>query len=189
MSTDFPSTAWTFIQSGKSLPPADYVSALNAFIARYWRPVFSFMRRAGRQLDDAADLTQEFLIRLVERDLVHKADSSRGRFRAFLLWHARMFLADQSGDRARAQRDFERQLVPVSSLLNEEDRSFEPTVSESPEDHFNKKWAADLMQRVLERLERFYQGEHGPTGSPSSPPPTSRPTRVMRNAGGARPAL
>jgi RNA polymerase sigma-70 factor (ECF subfamily) len=155
----FPTTSWTFIHTGKELPPEDYVTALDGFIARYWRPVFSFMRCAGHQVDDAADLTQEFLIRVVERGLVHKADETRGRFRTFLLWHAKMFLADQGSNRAPRQRTFERQLIPVSSLLGDEDRSFEPAAGESAEAIFNRKWAADLVQRVLDRIERFYQKE------------------------------
>jgi RNA polymerase sigma factor (sigma-70 family) len=151
-----PATSWTFIHTGKDLPPEDYVSCLNQFITRYWRPVFSFMRREGHGIGDAADLTQDFLVRVVGRDLVHKADSARGKFRTFLFWHAKMFLADQGDSRVSRQTSFERQLVSVSSLLRDEDRCYEPAHHESAEEVFNKRWAAELLQRVLDRLADFY---------------------------------
>ena len=150
-----PTTSWTFIHTGKDLPPEDYVSGLNQFITRYWRPVFAFMRREGHGIGDAADLTQDFLVRLVQRDLVHKADATRGKFRTFLFWHAKMFLADQGANRVSRQTSFERQVVSVSSLLREEDRCYEPMHHESAEDVFNKKWAADVLQRSARSARGF----------------------------------
>ena len=80
----FPTTAWTFIRVVQDDQASQHLPAMNRFMARYWKPVFYFLRARGRPLHHAEDLTQEFFLRLLEHKWLDKADSQRGRFRTYL---------------------------------------------------------------------------------------------------------
>ena len=63
----FQSTQWSAVRW--ALDPADprASEALQALIERYWRPVYFFIRRKGRNVEEAKDLTQGFFCRLLEK--------------------------------------------------------------------------------------------------------------------------
>ncbi len=99
----FPATAWSFIRQLQA-DPREVPPALNEFIRAYWKPVFRFLRARGYDSHQAEDLTQEFFLRLVQGDWLHRADLQRGRFRTFLLAILTRFLADQGPARAPGRR-------------------------------------------------------------------------------------
>lgn len=113
-------------------------------------------------LPNAEDLTQEFFLRLFERDWMSRADQQRGRFRTFLLTLLTRFLSDDGPHRAGKQMTFERQIAPISSLIADEDRRFEPSGSETPEAVFHKKMAIELVDRARRRLKQFYEEQDVP---------------------------
>ena len=65
-------------------------------------------------------------MKFLHRDWLAKADASRGRFRNYLLAILKRFLSDQGSTRAPRQQAFDQSLVPVSALVRDEERSFEP---------------------------------------------------------------
>jgi DNA-directed RNA polymerase specialized sigma24 family protein len=154
-SNGFPITAWTSIhQAGDRKHPA-YAEAINRFVARYWKPVFCFLRAKGYPLPQAEDLTQEFFTRLLERDWLERADPKRGRLRTFLLTLLIRILSDEGPERAPRQKTFEQQFVPIGSLVGEEERRFEPPYGETPESIFQQRWAAEVLANARRRLQRF----------------------------------
>src|SRR5919201_3156928 len=62
----------------------------------YWRPIFAFICSRGYSVPDAQDLTQDFLLMVLEGDLLKRADPSRGRFRSLLLKALQNFLTDDA---------------------------------------------------------------------------------------------
>ena len=62
----------------------------------YWYPIYAFIRRKGRDPDEALDLTQDYFTRLLETDVLASADQGRGRFRAFLAADCGFFLSHQN---------------------------------------------------------------------------------------------
>jgi RNA polymerase sigma-70 factor (ECF subfamily) len=176
----FPTTSWTFIEAMPDRADPGYREHVNHLILDYWRPVFYFLRARGYPLTAAEDLTQEFLLRLWDRDLIRRADPTRGRFRTFLLAVLKHFLSDQ-GPRACRQKRFEEGLVCVSSLLGEADRSYEPATEETPERVYMKKWAAELVGKVREQFRQrceqdgrllTYQVFAASLDTPAGRPPT-----------------
>jgi DNA-directed RNA polymerase specialized sigma24 family protein len=151
----FPATAWTLIRHAQQLPQAQYEASRNEFLARYWKPVFCFLRARGYPPAEAEDLSQGFFVRFLEKDALRKADREKGRFRTFLLTILDRFLSDlQDPRRQSRQRRFERGWVSISTLGTPEDRSFEPSEDETPDAVFMKQWAAALMRSVQEQLRR-----------------------------------
>ncbi len=154
-SNPFPTTAWSLLGDAGNRQHWQSATALNRLIAVYWRPVFHFVRRWGHDVVASEDLTQEFFLRLVERDWISQADRSRGRFRTFLLTLLTRFLADQGPKRAPRQKTFDRQMVHVSALVKDEDRLFEPPRGATPEELFMKQWAEALVDDVRRALQSW----------------------------------
>ncbi|MEI8372861.1 MAG: hypothetical protein WCJ35_08510 [Planctomycetota bacterium] len=151
----FPTTAWSMIDDVKGQQPAERLTAMNRFIVGYWRPIYRFIRAKGRRHDVAEDLTQEFLLKFLDHDWLSKADASRGRFRNYLLVILKRFLADESSGRAPRQKTFDQGLVPVSALVRDEERSFDPPHKEQPEDIFMRYWAQALVEEVRGELDAW----------------------------------
>ncbi len=152
----FPTTAWGFIRQLQA-DPREVPPELNDFIRAYWRPVYRFLRARGQTPHQAEDLTQEFFLRMLEKDWLHLADQTRGRFRTFLLTLLKRFLADQGPARAPRQRTFEKQVVSIGSLIGDPDRTYEPPAGHTPETIFMKQWARSLVDGVLQQLRQFYE--------------------------------
>lgn len=58
--------------------------ALAELCHTYWRPIFFFISVRGYSTEDAQDLTQDFLARMLQTHWLRHAQQSRGRFRALL---------------------------------------------------------------------------------------------------------
>jgi RNA polymerase sigma-70 factor (ECF subfamily) len=77
------STAWTLIVRAHGDNQDASLAALTVLVDRYQTAVYRYLVAAVRDADVAADLFQEFALRLVRGDF-GRVDSSRGRFRDYL---------------------------------------------------------------------------------------------------------
>ena len=84
-------------------PTPEARAALAELCRAYWYPLYAFIRRKGHGPDEAADLTQEYFARLLERGVLAAADPRKGRFRAFLRTDCGFFLAHRA-ERGRARK-------------------------------------------------------------------------------------
>jgi RNA polymerase sigma-70 factor (ECF subfamily) len=87
----FATTHWSVVIAAAG-PSPDADRALAELCETYWYPVYAFVRRSGHSTDDAADLTQAFFARILEKGYVKDARPDRGRFRSFLLASLSHFL-------------------------------------------------------------------------------------------------
>src|SRR6185503_3885334 len=142
----FHTTSWGLVIGAR----AD-AGDLELLLRAYWSPVYAFIRRKGYSPHDAADLTQEFLSDvLVGRDLIGKADPSRGRFRAFLKSALRNFLIDQHR-RADSRRAMPRQ--GITSINTSPALAAHDAGADDPAGAFDRQWAAAVLALTVERLE------------------------------------
>ena len=130
--------------------------ALETLYGIYWYPLYAYVRRRGHGHEDAQDLTQAFLLQLLERRAFARVDRSKGRFRSFLLAGLNYFLAD-ARDRARAQKRGGGQPVLSFDAQTAEQRyRLEPVDDLSPDKLFERQWALALLDDVLARLEQEF---------------------------------
>ncbi len=148
----FPTTAWELVAEAKDQQHTGHFLAVNSLTSKYWKPAFYFVRVRGYSREQAEDLVQEFFLQFLERDWIRRVDPQRGRFRTFMLTILVRFLADQGKTRVRRQKRFEQEVLPVSQLLTEAERTFQPPTDESPESVFLKRWALELVNRVRESV-------------------------------------
>jgi len=131
--------------------------AAEASLARlcqiYWYPLYYYVRRLGHSREDAQDMTQEFLTRLVHKDYLKGVKQEKAKFRSFLLVALKRFLANEWDRTQRLKRGGGQKLVSFDAQ-DTENRFLAESVEEmSPEKAFERRWALALLGQVLSRLE------------------------------------
>jgi RNA polymerase sigma factor (sigma-70 family) len=148
----FTTTHWSVVaRAGEGDSPAASL-ALERLCQSYWYPLYVFVRRQGHSYDDAQDLTQEFFARFLERKYVELADQSRGRFRTFLLRSMEHFLINEWTKGRAAKRGGSQKVISWDEREAETRYLAESSDQLSPDKIFEKRWATNLLERVLARL-------------------------------------
>jgi RNA polymerase sigma-70 factor (ECF subfamily) len=148
----FATTRWSLILAAGNPDDARSETALAKLCELYWHPVYSVIRRHGFDADEAADLTQEFFARVLEKNYFRDADPARGRFRAFLSGAVRHFVSN-ARDRARAvKRGGRHMIVPLEIETAEGWYTLEARDDLTPEKVFDRQWALVVLDRVMARV-------------------------------------
>jgi RNA polymerase sigma-70 factor (ECF subfamily) len=153
----FTTTHWSVVlQAGEGDSP-QAAAALEQLCRTYWYPLYAYVRQRGHGHEDAQDLTQGFLLQLLERHSLTRVERARGRFRSFLLAGLNYYLSDQR-DRATAIKRGAGQ-VPFSfdAPAAAERYRLETPGNDSPDRVFDRRWALTLLDQVLRRLEEEFQ--------------------------------
>lgn len=152
----FATTQWSLVLAAAQRGSAGGDEALAQLCARYWYPVFAFVRRQGHSTDAAQDLTQGFFARLIEKGGVGAADRSRGRFRSFLLAACQHYVANER-DRQRAlKRGGGAPPVPIDVVAGEARYARALADSQTPERLYDRQWCLTLLAGVLDDLREDY---------------------------------
>jgi RNA polymerase sigma factor (sigma-70 family) len=153
----FAPTRWSLIVVGAGgTSETSTRQALTELCEIYWRPIFAFISRAGHSREDAEDLTQDFFAMILEGDWLQRADQKRGRFRSFLLTSVQNFLHDAARRDRALKRGGERQMVSwddwIAEVPSQLAVSGQILESSSPEQLFDFRWAATVVEQALRRL-------------------------------------
>lgn len=151
-SPDFATTQWSLVLRAHRTSDSA-TAALQTLCERYWYPLYAYVRRRGFDSHTAQDLTQTFFARLLEKNSLAAASPDRGRFRAFLLTSLKNFLTnqwekEQTQKRGGGQRPLQMNIDAAESRLH-----WEPAHSLTPERLFEKQWAWQLLELVMNRLQ------------------------------------
>ncbi len=155
----FVTTHWSVVLASADQDSPQARAALERLCRTYWYPLYCYVRRRGYSHEDAQDLTQGFLLELLERHSFARADANKGRFRSFLLAALNYFLLDQR-DRAGAQKrgGGRPTLSFVDAQAADERYRVEPVAERSPDKLFERRWALALLEQVFARLEEELRG-------------------------------
>ncbi|MGH7335978.1 MAG: RNA polymerase sigma factor [Myxococcota bacterium] len=154
MGRGFDTTHWSVVLAARDGDGSRARAALDALCAAYWQPLYAFVRRQGHGADEAADLTQAYFLRFLEKAYLDDVARERGRFRAFLLASMRHFLANE-WDRKKAQRRAgDLAALSLDFLVAERNFNAEAVGERSPEAEYERRWALAVLARALVALER-----------------------------------
>ena len=156
----FLTTHWSLIEDIKQDQDKDR-SLIGLLLERYWKPVYCYVRRKGYPNEEAKDLTQGFFHEIVlNRDLVDRADASKGRFRTFLLHALDQFLIDRMRRESTQKHIPKEKLVPLD--MSNPPELPQTILERSPEDCFAYAWKSDLLNRTLAQIqaECEQRGQH-----------------------------
>ncbi|HCO96929.1 MAG TPA: hypothetical protein DIU00_23825 [Phycisphaerales bacterium] len=151
----FLTTQWSLIeniQDGK-----DHDEALiGSLLKQYWKPIYCYLRCKGHGNEQAKDLTQGFFHEVVlNRDLVGRADQSRGRFRSFLLHALKQYAHKQSHKERSQKRIIAEKLV---SLDMEEEPTLPESVSQTTaEESYHYAWLSSILEHVLKEVKDTFE--------------------------------
>ncbi len=158
--TDFATTHWSEIEAARTSTPEHRQAVLENLARRYWKPVYYYLRAKGHQDADARDITQDFFVEVIlGRDLFGQAQPHRGRFRPYLLHCLKNFVRDCIRRRRAQRRSADRSEVSIDRWAgSESSRCLPAALAEQPEEVFHHKWAASLLEEVLDNLRAACQG-------------------------------
>ena len=109
----FLTTHWSLIEDVKKHEDKDR-ALIGLLLKRYWKPVYCYLRRKGHKNEQAKDLTQGFFHEVVlNRHLVERAESSKGRFRTLLLYALNQYLIDERRKETARKHIPKDKLVPL----------------------------------------------------------------------------
>ena len=145
----FENTRWTVILQARDR------RELGAFLERYWKPCYFYIRRKGHDVEDAKDLTQSFFLDFMERDGLARVTKSKGRFRSYLLACLDHYLSNEYDRRKALKRGAGRVL---SLDFDGAEELFGRSNELTPEQAYRRQWAIELIERAMQVLK----GELGP---------------------------
>ncbi len=153
----FVTTHWSVVLAAGQSDTTRARDALARLCQTYWYPLYAHARRRGHSPHDAQDLTQEFMAHVLECGAFASADSSRGRFRSFILKSMDNFLAHEWQKARARKRGGGHELISLDLALAEKRFDLEPADTSTPDKLFDKHWAYTLLEEVLNRLEAEYR--------------------------------
>ncbi len=156
-SSRFHTTHWSLIAAlpggSRDDAAARAGEALEHLCNAYWRPLYAFARYRGYTAEDAQDLTQAFLARVIETNGLGGASPDRGRFRSYLLGAMKHFMANERERAAAGKRGGGRRLVDLD--IAEVESRLAGRVDGGPTDAeraFDRDWARETTAAALARL-------------------------------------
>jgi RNA polymerase sigma-70 factor (ECF subfamily) len=151
----FATTRWSMVlAAGHSTSGAD--EALTELCQTYWVPLYTYLRKKGHGPDEAEDIVQDFLTNLIEKTALAAADPNRGRFRSFLISSLQNFLANRRDRDLAQKRGGTVKKFSLDFGSAEEAYHREPWTELTPEKIFDRRWAIELLNLVLNRLRDEY---------------------------------
>lgn len=152
----FASTHWSVVLTARDGEATQAAAALEKLCRTYWPPLYAFLRREGHGEAEAKDLTQEFFLRMIERDFLQHLRHQRGRFRSFILTFLKNFLLEQRGKASAQKRGGGRVILSLEQITEEGAFLKEPVDHLSPDQVFERRWAQTVFQVAVDRLGAEY---------------------------------
>lgn len=153
----FQTTRWSVVVAAGGTDPSAARAAIATLCDIYWYPLYAYVRRRGASPDDARDLTQGFLLSLLERRDLEQLHPARGRFRAFLLASLKHYLANDAARGRALKRGGGVVTLPLTMDDAEGRYRFELADETTPETLYERRWAVTVMERVLGQLRREWE--------------------------------
>jgi len=146
----WPTTLWPLIRNLDE--PGHKKLASEVLAARYWRPVYAFLRKKGHDHHRASDFTQDFFLALFTRDWALRADEKKGKFRTFLVTLLLRYVRDLQELR---QPGFEKGQRGLPFEIREADaRLMTWSSADSDQGAFWVQYVRDLLDHAVSALRR-----------------------------------
>src|SRR5688572_27479298 len=159
----FLTTHWSMIRRAADAADPQCRAALEDLCRAYWYPIYAYVRKSGLAHEDAQDLTQDFLSRLLNNDrTLGSLAPENGKFRSFLLVAVRRLITSEWRKAYSQKRGGGAAVFSIDE--GEAMGRFEAETADdaTPEVLFDRKWAANVMDRTLQRLESHWREKDKP---------------------------
>lgn len=146
----FPETPWSLIARGVGGENEEQKEALRQLLSAYWRPIFCCIRY-GWQKDEqeAKDLCESFLSRLVHDPELGELSQGYARFRDFLKQKLKAFMQDPRPGKKTSGVAFEGAITEEYEQRN-------------PEEVFDQDWMLVIIEKTIQKLKLGLGETHRP---------------------------
>jgi DNA-directed RNA polymerase specialized sigma24 family protein len=155
----FQTTRWTLVLRARQTSEISAQKALSNFCEAYWPPLYAFVRRRGHASPEAQDLVQGFFAKLLEQDILSRADQEKGRLRTFLLGSLENFLCNEYDWARRLKRGGGHRIVSIDEHLPEAEASMMDSAHLSDSRCYDLVWASNIVKRAWQDLENAFEAE------------------------------
>lgn len=155
----FPATVWEDLRHAQSATPDTRRKALGELCGRYWKPIYRHLRIAwAKSNEDAKELTQAFLLWLIEGDALERYQPGRASFRTYLKSLLRHFIQHHDEALHRLKRGGGIDICSLQDGDSPMADALEDPRRIDPEEAFDRAWRAALLAAALSRVrERLSQ--------------------------------
>lgn len=143
----FMTTRWTMLKVAAG-EGEDAESALQWWCSSYRGPVFAYVLARVRNEHLAEDLTQEFFLKFLAKELLARPVAERGKFRSFLLTVLKRFLMDEAAKAAAQKRGGRAEMLSLEEMPN----GGPANPQEEGMERFDRDWARQLMDGAFTAL-------------------------------------
>ena len=145
----FPTTHWSLVAKAGQDPSESQRDALSELLQRYTGAFRTFvMTRYRLTRDRADDMVQGFVLsRMVEKNMIGRADAGRGTFRNFLMTALERYAVDQFREAGAQKRGGDQHRVDV-----QEHQDHLAGDAEDPEKAFDASWACEVVRQTIDRM-------------------------------------
>ena len=152
----FTTTHWSVVLQAQG-ESAAAEEALERLCRTYWSPIYWFVRREGRPIEDAQDLTQAFFARLLERRDFDAVRREKGRLRSYLLISLKHFLANERERAIAIKRGEGRVLISLDEIMAHGGRDPEPADVLTADRIYERRWALTVLDHAVGQLGDEYR--------------------------------
>jgi DNA-directed RNA polymerase specialized sigma24 family protein len=154
MSGRFPRTRYSVVAAVRSDKPEERRAAFDVLVAAYWKPAFKYLRlKWHASPEDAADLTQGFFLRALEKSFFAGFDPRKALFRTYVRICLDGFVSNARKAEGRMKRGGH--LTLVSLEFDEAERELQRAAIHTSEDvdgFFHREWLRGLFAAAAARL-------------------------------------
>ena len=153
---NFPKTEWALIKAAAktNAPPV----ALERFLEQYLSLLETYITtQFWLSTEKARDWLQDFVLdKVIARELMRKADSSRGKFRNFLLRSLHNYIVQQMRREAARKRAPANLALPLHELPENQLGATDAEIRSE----FDVAWARGVFAEALRRMRRDCRASH-----------------------------
>lgn len=158
---EFLTTHWSEIHDAQTPDETRQREIIGRLLAKYWKPVYCYLRHKGYNNERSKDLTQGFFHEIVlGRNLILQSKQTKGRFRTFLLTALDRYVTDVYRQETAQKR------IPTGHVIQMETAdlfNLPAAQAKAPPDRvFYYAWVANLLEEVLAKVEdEYYSTDKG----------------------------
>ena len=154
---NFPPTRLSVVERTRSDDQETRRLAFETLIDAYWKPTYKYLRLKWKlDAEAAADLTQEFFTKALEKDVIARYDADKARFRTYLRLCLDGFAANARKAESRLKRGGAVVTVPLDFQSAEGELvRHEPSVTSDVDELFYQEWVRALFQRAVDDLRAW----------------------------------
>jgi RNA polymerase sigma-70 factor (ECF subfamily) len=157
----FATTQWHVVRQSTEGPDWKRIEALNQICSRYGPALVEFVRRQFEASElDAEELVQQFVTdRVLAKNLLTKAEPSKGKFRTFLMTSIKRFVLDQFRRQRTDKRRPPNGFVSMDSVQSDAMLDLDTDEQRTFDQSFVRQIIAEAIHRTHEYCIRKNQTE------------------------------